>query len=169
MPCLEVRALVNRLVRDDRERAEHDRGHAERAHRELVPRQPRGFGLCLRGGLQREDACPGFVRVVRFCVRRREERRGGDKPYVNTEMARLWRMGWKKKRPSDFGLLERTMTHVEIRKTYACVLSCERPSPSRFSLGGRALTPTDICPHPPKKTRSVRHSAAKSPAGERTL
>ena len=57
MPGLEVRALVDRLVRDDRERAEHDRGHPERAHRELVPRQARGLGLCLGGGLQREDAC----------------------------------------------------------------------------------------------------------------
>ena len=76
-------------------------------------------------------------------------------------------MGWKKKRPSDFGLLERTMTHVEIRKTYACVLSSEHPS--CFSLDERALTPTDIYPPTPKKTRSVRHSAAKSPAGERTL
>ena len=67
-------------------------------------------------------------------------------------------MGWKKKRPSDFGLLERTMTHVEIRKTYACVLSCEHPSPSRFSLGGRALTPTDICSPPRREKNAVSHS-----------
>ena len=70
MPGLEVRALVDRLVRDDRERAEHDRGHPERAHRELVPRQARGFGLCLRRGLQREDACRPRGPTVRFCVRR---------------------------------------------------------------------------------------------------